>query len=394
MGVVSFVSEETLDDVVARPRVLLVDDEPIVLRALARILSGFDVSTTLDALEAVDLFVDGDFDVVVSDVSMPRLDGLALLARLRSHDPNVPVILLSGAITASQAELATAGGAYRLLEKPFAPGELITLLERAVGLRRFARTRNAMQNAVPLVTLPPPPSLAPESAFDRALARMWMAYQPIVAKNGDTFGWEALLRSDVATLETPLAVLDVAARLGRLHDVGRSVRERAPKALVSMPPDAALCINVHPEELSDPALLAKTCPLLPHADRIVLEVTERAALSDRLGIENVLAELKLRGFRIAVDDLGAGHAGLASFALLEPEIVKLDLDLVRGIDQSDTRQRLAASLIGLCHDLGAVVVAEGVETGAERDQLVELGCDLLQGFLFAHPESSPPAPRW
>ncbi len=108
----------------------------------------------------------------------------------------------------------------------------------------------------------------------------------------------------------------------------------------------------------------------------------------------MLAELKLRGFRVAIDDLGAGHAGLQSFALLEPDIVKLDLDLVRSIDQSHTRQRLAAGLIELCHDLGAVVVAEGVESVAERDQLLELGCDLMQGFLFAHPERPPPAPHW
>ena len=104
--------------------------------------------------------------------------------------------------------------------------------------------------------------------------------------------------------------------------------------------------------------------------------------------------LRERGYRIAIDDLGAGHAGLSGFAMLEPDIVKLDVDLVRGIDRSSTRQRLAATLIDLCHDLGAQVVAEGVESEGEKAQLISLGCDLLQGFLFAKPAHPPPAPQW
>ena len=100
------------------------------------------------------------------------------------------------------------------------------------------------------------------------------------------------------------------------------------------------------------------------------------------------------GFRIAVDDLGAGYAGLTSFALLEPEIVKLDMTLVRDIHESATKQKLVKSMAALCKDMGMVVVAEGVETTAERDVLAGLGCDLMQGYLFAKPGKPFPEVMW
>jgi EAL domain-containing protein (putative c-di-GMP-specific phosphodiesterase class I) len=100
------------------------------------------------------------------------------------------------------------------------------------------------------------------------------------------------------------------------------------------------------------------------------------------------------GFRIAVDDLGAGYAGLTSFAMLEPELVKLDMTLVRDIDRSPTKQKLVRSVAGLCKELGMMVVGEGVETAAERDVLISCGCDLLQGYLFAKPDRPFPGHRW
>jgi EAL domain-containing protein (putative c-di-GMP-specific phosphodiesterase class I) len=107
-----------------------------------------------------------------------------------------------------------------------------------------------------------------------------------------------------------------------------------------------------------------------------------------------VGDLRKQGYRVAVDDLGAGYAGLSSFALLEPEIVKLDVSLLRDIDQSPVKQKLVASMTALCKDMGFLVVAEGIETPAERDCVISLGCDLLQGFLFARPGRPFPAASW
>ena len=98
--------------------------------------------------------------------------------------------------------------------------------------------------------------------------------------------------------------------------------------------------------------------------------------------------------RIAIDDLGAGYAGLTSYTALEPDIVKLDMSLVRDVDRDRKKEAVVRSMTSLCKDLGMLVVAEGVETVGERDALVEIGCDLLQGYLLAKPGRPFPAFVW
>jgi EAL domain-containing protein (putative c-di-GMP-specific phosphodiesterase class I) len=105
-----------------------------------------------------------------------------------------------------------------------------------------------------------------------------------------------------------------------------------------------------------------------------------------------VTRLRGLGYRIAIDDLGAGYAGLTSFAQLEPEVVKVDMSLVRGIDSSPVKQKLVRSIIALCTELGIQLVAEGIETPAERDAVVALGGDLCQGYLFAKPGRGFPTP--
>ncbi len=107
-----------------------------------------------------------------------------------------------------------------------------------------------------------------------------------------------------------------------------------------------------------------------------------------------VAELRDSGFRIAVDDLGAGYADLNSFAVLEPEFVKLDMSLIRNLDTSTIKQKLVKSMASLCGEMRLYVVAEGVETLEERDAAVEFGCDLRQGYLFARPGPPFPEAKW
>jgi EAL domain-containing protein (putative c-di-GMP-specific phosphodiesterase class I) len=108
-----------------------------------------------------------------------------------------------------------------------------------------------------------------------------------------------------------------------------------------------------------------------------------------------LRQLRDFGFRVAIDDLGAGYAGLASFSQLDPEFVKLDMSLVRGIDNSVRKRSVVRAMTRLCSkELGIQVVSEGVETTDERDVLQAEGCELLQGYLFAKPDRGFPTPRW
>jgi EAL domain-containing protein (putative c-di-GMP-specific phosphodiesterase class I) len=218
-----------------------------------------------------------------------------------------------------------------------------------------------------------------------------MAYQPIVrAADGRLFGHEALLRSDDPRFPGPAALFGAAERLGRVAELGRTVRERIAKRGGEEDNRGMLFVNVHPVELADDHLLDAAAPLSRLALGVVLEVTERAGLDGIPNLRGRVAALRRLGYWIALDDLGAGYAGLNSFAALEPDIVKLDMALVRNAHREPVKRKLIGSICGLCHELGMLVVAEGIETEDERQVAVAEGCDLLQGYLIGRPSGGPP----
>jgi EAL domain-containing protein (putative c-di-GMP-specific phosphodiesterase class I) len=285
-------------------------------------------------------------------------------------------------------------GAMHYLSKPVGSRELESTIDKAVRLHRMARVR---QQAAELLGhgAQARDRAGLEASFDRAMQSLWMAYHPIVrARDGSLFGYEALLRSTEPTLPHPGAVIDAAERLGCTDLLGRTIRERATLPMRACKNGESLFVNLHVTDLLDPTLSSPTAPLSKIADRVVLEITERASLDLVKDARNRIARLREMGFRIAIDDMGAGYAGLSSFALLEPEIIKLDMSLIRDVHQSATKQRVVRSMTDLAKDMGMLIVAEGIEVVEERDVLVELGCDLLQGFLFARPGKPFPETTW
>ena len=121
------------------------------------------------------------------------------------------------------------------------------------------------------------------------------------------------------------------------------------------------------------------------AHQVTLELTERTSLHGAADLRARLDALRSMGFRLAVDDLGAGYAGLSSLAIVAPEVVKIDMSLVRDVDKSASKQEVIRSMTRLASDLGMELIVEGVETAGERDVLASLGCDLMQGYFFARP---------
>jgi EAL domain-containing protein (putative c-di-GMP-specific phosphodiesterase class I) len=383
--------------VATRGKVLLTDDDALIRGALARRLGGlgYDVTTAADGREALELLAKTPFEVIVSDIAMPELDGIQLLRAVRQQDAEIPVVLITGAPDVSSAMQAIKLGALLYLTKPVDLEELKTVVARAVRLRRIARLK---QEALALLNeggLGVADRLGLEASFDRALETLWMAYQPIVrTSDGRLYGYEALLRSSEKSLPHAGAILDAAERLDRVSELGQAIREAVVTPMVNAPPDALLFVNLHSRDLMDETLYSLQAPLSQIAERVVLEVTERASLDAVDDARTRVADLRRMGFRIAIDDLGAGYAGLTSFATLEPELVKLDMSLVRGIDTNATKQKLVRSVTALCRELGMTVVGEGVETRAERDMLVSSGCDLLQGYLIAKPDRPFPPFNW
>ena len=379
-------------------RILLVDDDEGVRRNYAKLLQrlGFVVEAAADGQQAVELLVGGSFDAIISDLAMPKMSGLEFLRAVRQHDLDIPVVLMTGAPGLETAVVAIEYGAFRYLTKPVDFDELAEVARRAVSLGRMAKLKREAIEVVGSQGMQLGDRASLDVRFNSALERLWMAYQPIVHwQTRAVYAYEALLRSDEPSLKSPMEILDAAERLGRLHDLGRRIRERVARAAPGAPQDALLFVNLHPADLDDAELLSPVSPLAAIASRVVLEVTERASLHGVKGLAAKIAKLRELGYRIAIDDLGAGYAGLSSFAQLEPEFVKLDMSLIRGLDAYPKKRSIVQAMTRLCaHELAIQVVSEGVETLQERDVLALDGCALMQGYLFAKPQRDFTSPQW
>ena len=218
-----------------------------------------------------------------------------------------------------------------------------------------------------------------------------MVYQPIhdVATRA-LVAYEALCRVQVEPARTPDAWFAEAAEVGLGIDFELAAIEAAMEAFALLPDSVSLSVNASPEvvlsgRLPD-ALDAR------HLDRLVVEITEHAQVDDYATLRAELAALSARGVRIAVDDAGAGYAGLQQLLQLAPDVIKLDMSLVRGIDRDPARRALASAMTYFARETETIVVAEGVETERELAALASLGVQRVQGWLLGKPQALPGTP--
>lgn len=215
-----------------------------------------------------------------------------------------------------------------------------------------------------------------------------MAFQPIVdVRAGGVFGYEALVRGPAGE---PASTI-----LSRVHEHNRypfdqACRVRAIELATRLGLTGYLSINFLPNAI----YRAETCirATLQAADelgfdreRLMFEVTEGEEVEDRAHLAAIFAEYKKRGFRTAIDDFGAGHSGLNLLADFQPDIIKIDMALTRHIDRDRVRRAIVDGIVRTARALGTEIIAEGIETQAERDALVDAGVHLFQGYLFARP---------
>ncbi|MBC7792978.1 MAG: EAL domain-containing response regulator [Clostridia bacterium] len=364
-------------------RVLMVDDDADFLRSMRRLLEseGWSVTILDSPSQGLDLLSLEQFAVVLADFEMPGMDGVQFLSRVRKSAPYAIRVLVTGNSDFQVAvDAVNEGHIFRFVPKSSSRDGVVNAVREAASLfslRRAERNAESERRTESVRNL--------ESQFEDALAGLWMAYQPIVFAEGNrVIAYEALMRSTSKDLGNPGLILDAAERLDAVEVLGRTVRQLVSNQLVQ-DPSIQVFINLHALELLDDALYDPNAPLTRHASRVVLEITERVALTQVADIRDRLHRLRGLGFRIAVDDLGAGYAGLGSLVDLEPEVVKLDMGLVRNVHESPTKQKLVRAIAALGRELGWLLVAEGVETEVERSMLLNLGCDVLQGYLIGRP---------
>lgn len=221
----------------------------------------------------------------------------------------------------------------------------------------------------------------PGIAFD-------FAFQPIISVADKVIiAHEALARGPQG--ESAASVLNQVT-WGNLQRFDQDCRTRSIRQAVALNMRESLSINFIPSALPNPsACLQRTLRAASECgfelSRLIFELTESEKLGDAGALAMIFREYRKLGIKTAIDDFGAGYGGLNLLARFQPDMVKIDLDLIRGIDSNKTKQIIVENVVSLCDSLGIVPLAEGVETSDERDFLSSIGIDLMQGFLFARP---------
>jgi EAL domain-containing protein (putative c-di-GMP-specific phosphodiesterase class I)/CheY-like chemotaxis protein len=378
-------------------RVLVIDDEPAVLKAIGMVLQrrGFSVDTMSSAKQALSQIPQQRYHAILSDIIMPEMTGVEFLRELRRHDLDVPVILMTAGPTLDSAIDAIEYGAQQYLLKPVEPDALVKAVGRAVALGELARAKRdaLVGGARKTVSLSERADL--EAVLKRAYDTIRIAFQPVVSLKSKTLlGYEALMRCDETLFASYAALLAASERVAWRPIMARTIYQRIAAACSDLPDSAVLFVNVHPWDAQEGLLIGPEAPLEPLAQSIVLEIGDRTPQAHLDAFAISVPALRGAGFRIAVDDLGTGGSGMVSFGKLSPDFVKLDRKLISALDTDEANARMTRGMYALCKELGVPVIAEGVETAAERDALMKIGADLAQGHAFGEPGATFTAPRF
>lgn len=384
--------------------ILVVDDNRANLSLMGALLEGAgheNVVLVEDPLRVVDLVTSLQPDAILLDLHMPRLSGFEILRLLEDvvdADDFLPVLVVTADLTTETRRTALDAGAHDILIKPVDVVEVVQrtniLLETRRLTRELRQSNLALSQRLFRQEEQERKAAAKHERTRRTIVEvlsgdaMRSVFQPIVdAAAGRIVGVEALTRFESEPIRSPDKWFADAAAVGLGFNLEMAAIRSALKHQDYLPEGAYLSVNCSPEVLIDHGLEA-----LAHevdASRVVLEMTEHTAISDYASVLERLAVLRSRGFRVAVDDAGSGFASLQHILQLRPDIIKLDSGLIRDIDVDPAKRALATAMITFAQDLGAELVAEGVETVEEFEAVRQLGISKIQGYLLGRPQAPP-----
>lgn len=379
--------------------VLLAEDDPLTREALATVIDGAEDFTIVglagDADQAIEVAVATQPQLALLDVRMPGGGGARAAREITRALPGVSIVAISAHDDRETIGEMVAAGARGYVTKDTPPDQILDTLRRCVAgeliftpssaselMREYVRSSRMIEEAKAK-------RRRREERLHQIceLGQMRCEFQPIVRlASGEVEMYEALTRfecpGEMSTLEwfeeaaelNMSVELELAAVAKAIDTVRRSGSEDI---------DIVVGLNVSPATLLDSRLAPTIEPLAGR--RVVIEMTEHARVLDYALTKRALAKLRERGVRLAIDDAGAGFASLRHILDLMPDLIKLDISLVRNIDTDAPRRALATGLITFAREIGAEIVAEGIETEAELDALTALGVGLGQGYYLARP---------
>ena len=385
---------------------LLVVDDNIIQRvqvvALCRQLGIdmiYEAANGAEALELLSLLVLPP-DVAIVDLEMPGMDGIELIERLHERKLAIPLIVVSGR---EEVLIDTVETMARNLGIPVVAGirKPLSAESLAAALDGWDRER-AAPSAAGRDPLPPIDARELDAAIrSGAIA---VHYQPkIDMARGAICGVEALARWTHPLIGAigPDRFIEVAEQAGLIHALTISVLHQAFRDAARWRAhglDLSLAVNLSPLLLEDPGLVREVSQLLDDhqldARQVVLEITESSVV-DCMGVAlGVLARLRLRGFRLSIDDYGTGFSSMQQLARIPFTELKVDRAFVHGAAQRNNLRVILQSALDMSRQLGLVTVAEGIETLPDWQLVRDSGCGVGQGFLISRAMPADELPRW
>ncbi len=382
--------------------VLIVDDNPsnvALLQALLDEQGLFRIYTETDPRQVPRQLAQNDPDLVLLDLHMPHVDGHEVLTQIKLFAAGsfLPVLVLTADTTTTARDRALGAGAQDYLTKPFDSGET------ALRIANLLRTRQLFTTLRQARLLDTQAQAAEDNAEPETRERILSVlrtrgvtpvYQPVVDVHTlAPVGYEGLSRFPGTGYGGPDRWFGDAFGVGLGVELEWLAASKVLGLLDILPvqePDAFLAVNMSPasvlhlltHQLCDPGLYPK----------VVIELTEHVPVEDYAAVHSSLAVMRESGSRLAVDDLGSGYAGFRHLIRLQPDIIKLDISLVRGIHRNSGQRALASALVAFAGDVGARVIAEGVEEQGELEALRDIGVLWAQGYYLGRPAALPTNP--
>jgi EAL domain-containing protein (putative c-di-GMP-specific phosphodiesterase class I)/ActR/RegA family two-component response regulator len=376
--------------------VLIAEDDPLVSEVLSAMISSDQelelIGVADDAHSAIAMAIDEQPDLVLLDVEMPGGGGPAAARTISSVCPHVRVVAISAHSDKEHVLSMVHEGASGYVVKGAEPTELLDTV------RRCARGETVFVPPSALTMMRENVIVARDMARAEAdrvarVARLRelcedgsieVVFQPIAdLMSGRVFAAEALARFprhpeldtggwfDEATELGMCATLELAALRAAVEEIRHCEN-----------PDLSFAINLSPETLREPEMAGLIEGL---ESQLIVEITEHQRIDDYDAVNITRELLRERGVRVAIDDTGAGFASLRHIIALKPDLVKLDISIVRDVDRDTTRSALAKGLVTMAREIGTRVVAEGIERRAELACMREMGADYGQGWLISRP---------
>jgi len=365
-----------------KPRLLIVDDDREIRDILVEFLGrSYDCLALTSAEAALSAMTTQRFDVIMTDIAMPRMTGLEMVRHIISHAPDSVIVMISGQLTIECAIEAMRAGAFDYITKPFELSEVAAVTRRALDRRK--RIAPCEQSAGELL-----------AAMDNQ--EFVVYYQPQVEiQNRSLVGVEALVRWKHGRLglRSPTDFIPLAEKTGAIIPLGelvlRAACAQARRWYDSKLRNFRVAVNVSPQQLRQadfPATIARVLDEFAlEAPYLEAEVTETSFMHDAESSVHTLRKLREMGVRIAIDDFGTGYSSLSYLKRLPIDSVKLDASFVKDATTDPDDAALVMAIITLAHNLRLRVIAEGIETEEQLAFLRLLRCDEGQGFLFGRP---------